>query len=57
MKSREQITIETISDIKDSMIGEVQKPTLFLLPMLAQIALSLAVIADEMRKRGHDEQD
>ena len=46
--NREKETIFTIDETKTAMIGDTQKPVLFLLPILAQIALSLAVIADKM---------
>lgn len=54
--SRVKETINTIDDIRSSMFGEIKKPELYLLPILSQIALSLAVIADEMSKDGeqHD---
>lgn len=45
--SRVKETLDTINDTKDAMYGKAEKPTLFLIPMLAQIALSLAVIADK----------
>lgn len=54
--SREKETINTIDDVRSSMFGEIRKPELYLFPILSQIALSLAVIADEMSKDGdhHD---
>lgn len=46
--SRVKETWDTIDAIKTSPIGDVSKPLLFLIPILSQIALSLAVIADKM---------
>ena len=46
--SRESETLNTIGETMEMMIGDVQKPSLYLLPILSQIALSLAVIADCM---------
>lgn len=46
--SRVKETENTIDDVKTSLIGNVEKPALYLLPILSQIALSLAVIADKM---------
>lgn len=46
--SRVKETLDTIDDIKTGLIGDVSKPSLFLIPILSQIALSLAVIADKM---------
>lgn len=40
-------TLDTIDETKRAMYRSVEKPTLFLIPMLSQIALSLAVIADK----------
>lgn len=50
--SRVKETINTIDDVKLALIGKVDKPALYLIPVLCQIALSLAVIADEMSKDG-----
>ena len=46
--SRYKETWGTIDETKTAMIGDTKKPVLFLLPILSQIALSLAVIADNM---------
>lgn len=60
MRTREKETAETISSMRDAMIGPVEKPVLYLIPILTEIALSLAVIADkcteEDAERGQDEQ-
>lgn len=48
--SRESETLHTIKDTMEMMTGDVQKAPLYLLPILSQIALSLAVIADCMRE-------
>ena len=58
--SREKETIYTIEETKTALIGDVKKATLYLLPILSQIALSLAVIADNIRgeaERRNDETD
>ena len=58
--SREKETIYTIEETKTALIGDVKKATLYLLPILSQIALSLAVIADNIRgeaERSNDETD
>lgn len=47
--SREKETLYTIEETKTALIGDVKKATLYLLPILSQIALSLAVIADNIR--------
>lgn len=52
--SREKETLYTIDETRSALIGDVKNPTIFLLPILSQIALSLAVIADNMRG-DHDE--
>lgn len=58
--SRVEDTFNTIDETKRAMYGSVEKPILFLIPMLSQIALSLAVIADkcteEDAERRQDEQ-
>jgi len=41
-------TWETIEETKTALIGDVKKPELYLIPLLSQIALSLAVIADKL---------
>ena len=46
--SRFKETWNTIDDVKTGLIGDASKPVLFLIPILSQIALSLAVIADKM---------
>ena len=46
--SRERETLYTIDETKTALIGDVKKASLYLLPILSQIALSLAVIADCM---------
>ena len=48
--SRYKETMDTIDNLKSSMIGNVDKPVLYTLPLLSQIALSLAMIADCMRE-------
>lgn len=48
--SRQSETYDTIDAVKTGMIGTVEKPVLYLLPILSQIALSLAVIADKMKE-------
>lgn len=53
--SRTKETWNTIDDLKSAMIGDVKQPTLYLLPLLSQIALSLAVIADKMKDGDHHE--
>lgn len=49
--SRVKETIDTIDETKRAVYGSVEEPELepelFLLPILSQIALSLAVIADK----------
>ena len=58
--SREKETLYTIEETKTALVGDVKKATLYLLPILSQIALSLAVIADNMRgeaERRTDETD
>ena len=51
--SRTKETWDTIDDLKSAMIVDVKQPTLYLLPLLSQIALSLAVIADKMKDGDH----
>ena len=46
--SRVKDTIETIEYTKSDLYGKVEKPVLYLLPMLAEIAIPLAVIADSI---------
>ena len=46
--SRVKDTWDTIDDTKTALIGDVKKPELYMLPLLSQIALSLAVIADKL---------
>ena len=46
--SRESETIRTIRETMEMMTGDVKKAPLYLLPILAQIACSLAMIADCM---------
>ena len=52
--SRERETLHIIKEIKTALIGDAKKSPsyllLYLLPILSQIALSLAVIADCMRE-------
>ena len=48
--SRVSETLETIEGLKEAMIGNIKKPELYLLPILSQMALSLAVIADTEQK-------
>lgn len=45
--SRVKETLDTIDNTMNAMYGSVEKPTLFLIPILSQIALSIAVIADK----------
>lgn len=47
--SREKETLYTIEETKTALIGDVKKAPLYLLPILSQIALSVAVIADNIR--------
>lgn len=47
--SRTTETWNTIDELKTSMIGNIKQPTLYLIPLLSQIALSLAVIADHVK--------
>ena len=44
--SRVKETCDVIDDMKSAMIGDITKPTLYLIPILCDIALSLSVIAD-----------
>ena len=53
--SRTKETWNTIDDLKSAIIGDVKQPTLYLLPLLSEIALSLAVIADKMKDGDHAE--
>lgn len=46
--SREKDTWKTIEETKTALIGDVKKPELYMLPLLSQMALSLAVIADKL---------
>lgn len=46
--SRKQETLNTIDDLKTAMIGDVKKPVIYVIPILSQIAISLAVIADKL---------
>ena len=46
--SRVKDTRDTIDDTKTALVGSVKKPELYMLPLLSQIALSLAVIADKL---------
>ena len=48
--SRVNETFDIIEETKTAMIGSIEKPTLYLIPILSQIALSLAVIADKMQE-------
>ena len=50
--SRVSETSITIEGTSRSLIGEVKQPVIIALPLLAQIALSLAVIADIMTEEG-----
>ena len=54
--SRVSETYEAIEGTKTMLYGSVEKPTLCLIPLLTQIALSLATIADSM-KGADDERD
>ena len=49
--SRYKETMDTIDNLKTSMIGNVDKPVLYTLPLLSQIALSLAIIADDIKEK------
>ena len=46
--SRVTDTWGTIEETKTALIGDVKKPELYMIPLLSQIALSLAVIADKL---------
>ena len=46
--NRVKDTWGTIEETKTALIGDVKKPELYMLPLLSQIALSLAVIADKL---------
>ena len=49
--SREKETLDTIDLTKTALIGDIQKPSLYLIPILSEIALSLAVIADTLHEQ------
>lgn len=53
--SRKKETLDTIENLETALIGNVKKPELYLLPILSEIAVSLAVIADAMSEEGEDE--
>lgn len=46
--SRVKDTWGTIEETKTALIGDVKNPELYMLPLLSQMALSLAVIADKL---------
>lgn len=46
--NRVKDTWGTIEETKTALICDVKKPELYMLPLLSQIALSLAVIADKL---------
>lgn len=46
--SRVKDTGKTIEETLTALIGDVKKPEIYMLPLLSQIALSLAVIADKL---------
>lgn len=48
--SRKKETLDTIENLETALIGNVKKPELYLLPILSEIAISLAVIADKLLK-------
>ena len=48
--SRESDTYFTIDQIKTALIGEVDKTVIILLPLISQIAISLASIADSLNR-------
>ena len=48
--SRLRNTYDTIDGLKSALIGDVKKPELMLIPLLSEIALSLAAIADSLRE-------
>ena len=47
-------TITAINETKTALAGDAKKPILYLLPILAEIALSLAIIADKLKKANND---
>lgn len=52
--SRVSETLDTMEIMKQALYGKVEKPVLHLIPILCQIALSLAEIADNMAERRQD---
>ena len=48
--SRESETYFTIDQTKTALIGEVKQPVIVLIPLISQIALSLASIADSLKR-------
>lgn len=46
--SRVEATRDTIGEIRIAMVEPIQKPVLYLIPILSEIAISLATIADKM---------
>ena len=57
MRKREEETAKTICYLSESLKGHMEHPVLLLIPILNEIAFSLAVIADEMREKRKNEQD
>lgn len=52
--NRVKETITAINETKTALAGDAKKPILYLLPILAEIALSLAVIADKLTEANND---
>lgn len=48
--SRVSETLFAIEETKNDLIGELKKPVIIIIPLLEQIAISLASIADSMKK-------
>lgn len=48
--SRTSDTYFTIEETKTALIGEVKQPVIVIIPLIAQIALSLASIADSLKR-------
>ena len=52
--SRVSETYKAIEGTKTALYGSVEKPILYLIPLLTQMALSLATIADSMKGVGDE---
>ena len=52
--NRVKETKTAINETKTALAGDAKKPILYLLPILAEIALSLAVIADKLTEANND---